>query len=235
MDSKIDQLRSLRLTTEKMHSKLSIEVRHLLDEQHMIDYLDSIRQRVGAANERVAASLFIKRYAFLPVIYMYAMTSWNKKLNLSFENISIETDDSKELWLPNFRFYNLEMESLQGNREKWRTTCIELLYKEHVTPILESISRITKVSKLVLWENIAVYIFWLYEKVLLEENFAKEDFHFIISQAPGNLFGDYTVNPLSRFYKEELGNEPGRRSTCCYSYLTEKSQYCSTCPRCFNR
>ncbi|WP_225986105.1 IucA/IucC family C-terminal-domain containing protein [Psychrobacillus glaciei] len=237
MDLKMDQLRSLRLTTERMHSELSIETTLLLDEQHLKEYVDTIRQRIGAANEKVAASLFMKRYAFLPAIYLYAMTSWNERLNVSYENVSIETDNSKEIWLPNFHFHNLETEISRSNREKWRTTCIESLFKEHVSPIIELLSHITKVSKLILWENVVVYISWLYEKVLLEDrnskeivSRAKEDFHFIISHAPGNLFGDYGVNPISRFYKEDIDYDSRRRSTCCYSHLTTNKQYCSTCP-----
>ncbi|TQR21667.1 IucA/IucC family C-terminal-domain containing protein [Psychrobacillus vulpis] len=237
MDLKINKLRKLRLTTEKMQSTLSIEVSNLLYEQSMRKYLDTLSHHIESSNSKVAASLFVKRYAFLSVIYLYAMTAWNEKLNVNFENISIETDDNEKLWLPNFHFHSLESESLRMDREKWRTNCIETLFKGHLSPILDLLSQTTKVSKLILWENISVYIYWLYETVLMEEGTpsevtfrSKEDFRFIVYRASGEIFGDYDVNPLTRFYYEVHENEVRKRSTCCYSHLTNSDKYCATCP-----
>lgn len=234
MDSKLDKLRKLRLTTEKIHSPLSIEISEILKEQSIVNYLDILSAHIDASNVKVAASLFVKRYSFLTVIYLYAMTAWNEKLNISYENVSIETDESDKLWLPNFHFHHLESETLRADRDEWRSNCIESLFKEHVSPILNLLSQTTKVSKLILWENIAVYIYWLYETVLVEEpieivNRSKEDFQFIMNKAPGHLFGDYDINPLNRYYREEEGKEV-KRSTCCYSHLTNSNKYCKTCP-----
>lgn len=232
----LDKLSKLRLTTEKINSPLSIETSNLQDEQYLGKYLDTLSCFIGASNSKVAASIFVKRYAFLPVIYLYAMTAWNEKLNISYENVSLETDEREKLWLPSFHFQSLETETCHTDRMKWRTDCIESLFKEHVYPIVDILSRTTKVSKLILWENIAVYIYWLYETVLLEEgtpieivNHAKEDFQFIMCQASGNLFGDYDTNPLKMYYRQKHGIEV-RRSTCCYSHLTASKKYCVTCP-----
>ena len=167
MNLNLDKLRTLRLTTEKLDSSLSIETSKLLDESYLKNYLVSLQHHIGAANIKVAASIFIKRYAFMSVIYLYTMTTCNKRLNISFENVSLETKDSDELWLPFFYFHHLDVQNLEGNREDWRESSIESLFKEHLSPILNILSNVAKVSKLVLWENIAVYIFWLYETVLL--------------------------------------------------------------------
>ncbi|TQR16312.1 IucA/IucC family C-terminal-domain containing protein [Psychrobacillus soli] len=235
MDSKLDKLRKLRLTTEKIHSPLSIGISEIVDDQSISNYLDILSTHIGASNAKVAASLFVKRYSFLTVIYLYAMTAWNEKLNISYENVSLQSDESDKLWLPNFYFHQLESETLQADRDEWRANCIELLFKEHISPILNLLSKTTKVSKLILWENIAVYISWLYETVLTDEPIeivdrSKEDFQFIMNRAPGHLFGDYNTNPLNRFYREAQGKEV-RRSTCCYSHLTNSNKYCKTCPR----
>ncbi|GGA38434.1 IucA/IucC family C-terminal-domain containing protein [Psychrobacillus lasiicapitis] len=235
MDSKLDKLRKLRLTTERIHSSLSVEISEILEEQSISNYLDILSTHIGASNTKVAASLFVKRYSFLTVIYLYAMTAWNEKLNVSYKNISLETDDHDKLWLPNFHFHNLESETLHVDRNEWRSYCIEALFKEHISPILNLLSQTTKVSKLILWENIAVYIYWLYGTVLTEEepieivNRSKEDFQFIMNKAPGHLFGDYDINPLNRYCHEGQGIEV-RRSTCCYSHLTNSKKYCKTCP-----
>lgn len=238
MDTRLDELRRFRLTTEEIDSPLSIEVESLLNEQHLVRYLENLGHHLETTDIKVSASIFVKRYAFLAVIYLYAMTSWDEKLNIAYENVSIETDENNELWLPGFHFRDFKLESIQGDRKEWRKRCIEDLFKNHITPILDLLSLTTKVSKLILFENIAVYIFWLYEKVFMEEGTpayivdrSKEDFQYILYEAEGSLFGNDDVNPLVRYYHEVGPNEVRKRSTCCYSYLTDKNQYCSTCPR----
>ncbi|WP_144510862.1 IucA/IucC family C-terminal-domain containing protein [Bacillus sp. FJAT-22090] len=238
MNPRLDKLRKLRLTTEKKKSRLSIEVNALLDEQSLTNYLHILSDHIEASNNKVAASLFVKRYAFLPVIYLYVMTVWNEKLDITYSNLSIQTEDNEKQWLPKFYFHHLRMESLEEDRESWRIDCIKNLFKEHISPVMELLSHTTKVSKLILWENIAIYIFWLYETVLSDDDIpvdialrAKEDFYFLISEATGNLFGDYDVNPLTRYYYEVSNDEVRKRGTCCYSYLTSNREYCSTCPK----
>ena len=51
-------------------------------------------RHIGSPNLKVTASIFVKRYAFLAVIYLYGMTAWNKKLNVSLNNISIQTEEA---------------------------------------------------------------------------------------------------------------------------------------------
>lgn len=237
MDLNLDKLRKLRLTTEKMDSSLSIETVKLLDESYLKEYLVSLQHHIGTTNIKAAASIFFKRYAFLSVIFLYTMTVNNSRLNISFKNVSLETNNSSELWLPRFYIHRLEVQPLEEDRQVWQANSIEFLFKEHISPILSTLSKVTKVSKLVLWENIAVYIFWLYETFLLEEEIsqdiltrAHEDFQFIISPTASMLFGDCRENPLTRFYKEKLGTSSRKRTTCCYSHLTKSQKYCTTCP-----
>lgn len=239
----ISELRQLRLTTENDPSLLSISMKDLLNEETMEAFLTNLALRIEASNEKVAASIFAKRYAFLAVTYLYAMTSWNQKLDISFENLTIETDDREELWLPGFHFNTLGTETLGVDREQWRTNCIESLFKNHLFPVLDCLSQVTKISKLILWENIAVYIFWLYETVLQKEGTdssivdrSKKDFQYIMFQAPGSLFGDYHENPLKRYYNnpifiEEPGKEVRPRKTCCFSHLTKSRRRCASCPQ----
>ncbi|MBA9026196.1 IucA/IucC family C-terminal-domain containing protein [Peribacillus huizhouensis] len=241
-NSQMNKLSKLRLSTSKTDSLLSVQIKDLLNESDLREYLKILGSRIQARNDKVTASIFIKRYAFLSVIYLYAMSAWNEKLSISFENVSIETDDNETLWLPSFRFADLETETFEEDRNKWRKTCLESLFKEHLLPLIDCLARITKVSKLILWENIAVYIYWLYETVLVEEgtqeavkNRAKEDFQFIVFQDSGDIFGNDLKNPLTKYFNEriyikEIGKEVRPRNTCCLSYLTINKQCCQTCP-----
>ncbi|MGE8078717.1 siderophore-iron reductase FhuF [Peribacillus loiseleuriae] len=241
-DLQINKLSKLRLTTSKTDSSLSVQIKDLLHESALKKYLEIVGSRIQAPNDKVTASLFVKRYAFLSVIYLYAMSAWNEKLSISYENVSIETDDNETLWLPSFRLATLKTETFEEDRDKWRKNCLESLFKEHFLPLIDCLARTTKVSKLILWENIAVYIYWLYETVLVEEgvqeaikNRAQDDFQFIVFQDSADMFGNDLKNPLTRYYNEriyieELGKEVRPRKTCCLSYLTINKQRCQTCP-----
>ncbi|WNS74872.1 IucA/IucC family C-terminal-domain containing protein [Bacillus sp. DTU_2020_1000418_1_SI_GHA_SEK_038] len=241
-ESQINELLSFRFTTKQSPSPLSISMNLLQDEQALRDYLEELGKHIGAANEKVTASIFMKRYAFLAVIYLYAMTAWNRRLDISIENVSLESNSQDELWLPRFYFNEVCLERVEGDREKWREKGVKILFHDHLYPLIKSLTKITKVSKLILWENIAVYIYWLYETVLSKEDVmegvagrSQEDFHYLIFQAPGSLFGSYNENPLKRYYNqqiylEELKREVRPRSTCCYSYLTKAKKRCVTCP-----
>lgn len=238
----ISELKQFRVTTDKTSSPLSVQIEALLDEHSMRQYLSQLGKHLGAANDKVTASLFIKRYAFLAVAYLYTMTMNNGKLHISFENVSLETDEQDELWLPKFYFNTFHIETLKENREKWREACVNNLFNKHLYLLLDCLSKVTKVSKLILWENIAIYIYWLYETVLQKEGLtrevllrSKEDFQYILFQAPGSLFGGNNENPLKSYYNEgvyieEYKKEVRLRNTCCYSYLTKSKKRCTSCP-----
>lgn len=242
LESQINELLPFRFTTEKFSSPLSVSMALLQDEQALLDYLEELGKHIGAANEKVTASIFMKRYAFLAVIYLYAMTVWKSRIEISFENVSLESNSQDDLWLPRFYFNEVRLEMVESDQEKWRENSVNVLFREHLYPLVKSLSKATKVSKLILWENIAVYIFWLYESVFGKDDVpedvvrrSKEDFHYIIFQAPGSLFGSYHENPLKRYYNqliylEELDAEVRPRNTCCYSYLTKAKKRCVTCP-----
>jgi ferric iron reductase protein FhuF len=230
----IKQLEKFRLSNNRTHSPLSIRMDRLFDENELIAYLQSVQQKIGARNQAVAVSMLLKRYSFLVAMVLYAMSVWNKHLLLSFDQIWMETDDELETWLPTFRFESLECTVADENRGKWREKTIQLLFAEHIALFIEQLRKIANISPLILWENIAIYIVWLYE-TLLEENKSVhihnriyDDFLFVIQEADGRLFGPYSQNPLRRFWKGEKGER--RRTTCCLYYQTAAQSHCRTCP-----
>ncbi|MDA6131078.1 ferric iron reductase, partial [Escherichia coli] len=91
---------------------------------------------------------------------------------------------------------------IEEEREKWREDALRTLFNGHIFPVLNGIANEANVSKLILWENIAIYLFWLYEKILPLETHserAAEDFEFNLEKASGNLFGCEKTNPLKKF------------------------------------
>ncbi len=250
MDNKLSEqeiyiLKGMRLTDRKAESDLSIELSEVYkDDQRLVQYLQNIKQEIGSPNEKVSASIFIKRYAYLAVIYLFAMTAWNKRLNISIPNISIVSAKRDGLWLPNLYLKDLSFnEANRMHREEWRRESVAELFRDHFFPLINYLVKVTKISKFILWENIAVYIFWLYESVLTKSEEitvrvrALDDLEFIMNDAPGALFGDYHENPLTKYYVKPISNtelnlEIRQRKTCCFSCKLEiNPKRCKNCPQ----
>lgn len=232
----IQLLQKYRLSERLVNS---FNVVDLQDDWFLRKFIKNLAETIGAPTEKIAASIFIKRYAFLAVISLYAMTAWNKKVNVSLENVSMENVDyGKETWLPLFSLKDVTFEDWNGqNRDRWRKTILEDLFAKNIYPIIEKLEKTFHISKLILWENIAVYLFWLYENELKDsanENIEK-DFRYLVLEAEGPLFGRYNLNPLHKYfgektYLEEWEEEIRIRKTCCFSYQLPAGKRCKTCP-----
>jgi ferric iron reductase protein FhuF len=209
----------------------------LLEEGKMLAFLEDVSREFQAPDLTVAASVFSKRFAFVPAIFLYALSAWDKKLLLSLDQLWIQSSEKDGNWLPEYYFKKLKAEKFAGgDREAWRDEAIQLLFKDCVYPILDELSKQANLSKYILWENISVYIFWIYGNILEQTKAHSGDFDYIVNKAPGYLFGPFTRNPLQRFYTEpvyleEVNDYVRVRKTCCFNYqLGEKRTYCNTCP-----
>lgn len=248
-ETELNQLKNYRFTLEKVHeeSDLSIRLNELIQKDQLRTFISRASEHIGSPNVKVTASMFIKRYAFLSAIYLYAMTAFNKRFHIQLEHMHLQTDEQDPLWLPTFYFSKWRISEPTGDRDQWRYEAIADFFSNIVTPIVESVKTESKQSKLLLWENIAIYIFWLYESVLAEHEDeevcgrAVEDLQFIAQLAPGSLFGHYHENPIKRHFHDkryipELGEEVRVRTTCCFFYaLTGTPDRCRICPQTCNR
>lgn len=243
-EDEIQQLKKFRLCEQSSPSDLSIAVSDLLDKEKLQNFLSKLQDTIDAPDKAVTASMFLKRYGFFAVLSLYSMTILDKQLNVSCENVSIETEFNNEIsvWLPNFRLTSLECDSPLENRQQWRDKYLNSLFSEHIHLVIDVLSREAKISKFILWENIAIYIFWLYDMLLEDEQFNKhratieEDYKYIVETAKGNLFGPYNRNPITRYYTKKMyfpehDKEIRVRKTCCFYYqTTSQSDHCLTCP-----
>jgi ferric iron reductase protein FhuF len=233
-----------RLTSCSLPSPLSIKGSDLLDEARLNDYLLKVKNKMEAVNLMVAASLFVKRYSFAVLSALYSMSVWNKSLNFSIQNISMETlNDDNQLWLPSFKFHDLSAAPCpEDNRSTWRETVLKNIFRHHVDALFTKIMRVSKLPKLIMWENLYIYILWMYNELLNDQSLShihvqiQEDLDYILQTGPGHLFGSYHKNPFIKYdqlpsYDEETGQEVKIRKTCCFAYLTiMKGQHCKTCP-----
>lgn len=247
-ENEYNQLKNYRFTLEQQNedSDLSITLSELVETKSLRSFLDRVSDHIHSPNVKVTASMFIKRYSYLAAMYLFSMTAFNKRFELTLEHMHLQTDDEDPLWLPTYYFSKWRVSEPGEDRKKWREEGIHDFFSNIVTPVVEGVKLETKQSKLVLWENIAIYIFWLYESVLTQDSNeqlrerAKDDLQFIVAEAPGSVFGDYLVNPIKRHFHEkrfvpELGEEVRVRTTCCFFYaLTGTTDRCKICPKTCN-
>lgn len=237
-------LSNYRFAAAEPEKDVQIDFRLFMAEATMGVYLKRYNKGLKAPDMKTAASVFMKRHAFLAVLYLYSMSAFNKKLDVSPGNIILADAIKDGLWLPDFYLKSKSADLCPvGLRETWRMEAVRHLFADNLFPVMDAISKSAKISKLILWENVTVYIFWLYEKILSQTEDhevkarAAEDFSFLVESAPGRLFGRYNNNPIARYYSEPVYQEETDsyiriRKTCCFSYmLKEKGNYCKTCPR----
>jgi len=248
-DDELLQLKKYRYDVKQGNSFC---IEKLLDESFLKDFMKNLSMAIGSPTEKAAASIFIKRYAFLAVITLYAMTVWNKKINFSLDNVNMEAPEHGQNWLPKFSLSDMTVQDWDTSvpRLQWRDLVLKELFSNNISPIISKLGKNARISSFILWENISVYLFWLYEIELKDYNSenAIDDFHYLIVEASGQLFGDYKENPLQKFYVkktylEDQDVEIRIRKTCCFSYQTAEGTRCKTCPcthianngRCYDR
>ncbi|WP_054028829.1 ferric iron reductase [Bacillus sp. FJAT-28004] len=221
----------------------SVRASDLLDEENCSNYLDRLTALLQSPSKMITASQFFKRYAFVTTVpLLYAMTVYNKGLDLSVENCFLESSPGHS-WLEHVSLANIEVEMPEASeRNVWRNTVILDHFAGNLGKLIAVMSKVANVPKPILWENVAVRVLSLYEKRIgvtgeQQEQFrGRADFQYLIHQAPGALFGE-KQNPISRFYGKptfsSVSNTPTRvRKTCCFYYeVSSVEEYCSTCPK----
>ncbi|MEH7440799.1 siderophore-iron reductase FhuF [Bacillus sp. JJ1122] len=238
----IKELSKFRFAAELPDGVTPIAFTSLLEESSMNNLLRKLEAEMSAPDLKTTASVWMKRHAFLAVIYLYAMSVFNKQLNAAPDSLLLVEMKKDGLWLPDFYFKSKSaLICSDEGRNEWRREAVRHLFMDNIFPVMEALGKAAKISKLILWENVAVYIYWLYEKVVAEhadeaiKARAAEDFDYVIQLAPGSLFGNYHQNPLARYHAEPDYQEDADfvrvRKTCCFTYKLNAKGYCKTCPK----
>ena len=235
---------ALRLRREDQRDRLrSLPAAELLDEGRCAALLDQLGPLILSPSRRITASLLGKRQSFLLTgACLYALSAFDKGLQLSLDNVFIEYGHDDGLWTSSLPLRSLAVSRPEtGDRDAWREAVAGQLFAGLLQPLWESFHQVTGVSRRILWENTAVRVYSLYERRLAKLDCAEtrqrcaDDFHWLTRVAPASLFGlDY--NPLAHFNRPFTSLDDGARHvrfrrTCCFYYqASEPVEYCSTCP-----
>ncbi|WP_347862516.1 IucA/IucC family C-terminal-domain containing protein [Salimicrobium sp. PL1-032A] len=215
-----------------------IEAEELLTREGMEKLLNHLHIYMESESFLTTGSLLGKRFGYYAVtVPIVLMTVFDKFPDVSPENAAYVRIDENPKWFPKYRLKNKEVTVPEGDRREWIEENLRQLFRNHLTPQFFHIHRTTRISKKVLWESVAVYLFWLYERKLpewydgeeLEE--LRKDFHFIVDEMDGEPFGE-KKNPLTYFKSQPVLESGAReRKCCCLSYrLHEESTFCKVCP-----
>ncbi|WP_369920329.1 IucA/IucC family C-terminal-domain containing protein [Marinomonas polaris] len=246
-----DVLAAFGLKPYQQDEPLAIDSSKLLDDALCLETLQKIMPELGAPNLKVTASLVIKRVAFLTLApVLYAMSGFDKGLDASIENSVFEYPLESKMWLSKMPLKTTAVsvwkDSDKEDRNAWRKEILNKAFSGHLTLLVEQFYRLTKVSRRILWENVAVRVFSIYEQRILvnvvEEmrSKAQADYAYLLDKSTTDLFG-LNENPLTAFYRDKqltaLSENPIRvRRTCCFYYqATEPPVYCGSCPLPFKK
>ncbi|TKI68083.1 hypothetical protein FC756_11290 [Lysinibacillus mangiferihumi] len=224
-------------------SPYSISSKDLLYEEHCRQYLQTISPIFNSTSLITTASLFAKRYSVLTMAApLFAMSMLQKGINAAIDNVRVESSYQEDLWLPKIALADAQV-FLPISRAEWRDQILQSLFADNMAKVWKALSTTAKVSKAVLWEHAAMYVHWFYETQFRqgaserEIAFLEEDYHYIMTEAPGEIFGE-RKNPFTRYNTPKVmtrgTDKPIRlRKTCCYYYLTseEEHDYCISCPK----
>lgn len=231
----MDELKTFNidLENEKPHE---ISITDLLNEEKCLAYLHKQMIQIKAPNLSVTASMISKRYAYLVVSStLYSMVEFNCALHLPVKACALSNE--RKLCIQAGMCKWQEVNSME--REEWRENVLRDLFSDHITPVLATLKKATRISPAILWENIAIRINSIYRKTLSKEvdpikiERLYSDFYFL-KNASGDLF-NLNENPIREYLKigEELKLNPCRK-TCCMYYKLEKDVeeigYCGNCP-----
>jgi len=226
-----DELQSLsrfRLVSERTDALIRVSRTSLLKREQLKGVLMSLQEYLALPSLKVAASIFVKRYSFFILMHFYALSVWRKRLRLSAEDIELEVGNEQErLWIPSFYARSVLSETLS---EDQYLSSFESIIETHIVPIFHQLQSLTNIPQKVMWENLYVYVKWMYEQLLHDETLSsihksiQADYDYLMDEAQGAPFGE-VHNPFKQFHSLQ-----GKRQTCCYSYCMEKKNYCSSCP-----
>ena len=232
--------RYFRLRTCAEADIRNVTAHSLLDTDTCRGMLTTMMPLIGAPDLSITASLFVKRLAFLITgNVLYAMSVFDKGLILSLSNSRLEYAHDNGLWTSSLPADMTESVAPDDGRDRWREVIVGALFKDFLSPLLDALSRVSALPVQILWENVSVRVYSLYQGRMdcldpQQEQRRQADYGWLLNQADASVFG-LPWNPLKRFnrpLKQTANGEKVRfRRTCCFYYKASSPvEYCHNCP-----
>ncbi|NMD68665.1 hypothetical protein HHO41_00080 [Bacillus sp. DNRA2] len=193
--------------------------------------LQYAKESIGNDRDRVAASMFFRRYAFVMTAQLFMLSKHRVAWQGELQDISIIDDGNNPHWLPTFFLKNNDWVKVEEDKV---ADSIRSILAKFGAALLLAVAAKTKTSRLVLWENIWSYTLWMYAELLKESDISpkvEKDLAILLNdevwagiekQSPFKKFlGDKTVPESVQSFK---------RVTCCFYYEIDGNDKCAYCP-----
>ncbi|TYS14698.1 hypothetical protein FZC78_18010 [Rossellomorea vietnamensis] len=82
-----EMLRSFRFFTERPAESELTSAAQLINPEGMEAFFQKYSGKIGSEDKKVLSSLLLKRYAFAAVISLFSFSVFNKRLNVSPDNV----------------------------------------------------------------------------------------------------------------------------------------------------
>ncbi|MDP4553435.1 siderophore-iron reductase FhuF [Alkalihalobacillus macyae] len=215
------------------------KIERILDEEKITEILQGLVDEGHFPNLFVAGSQFMKRYGIMTIApIFFAFTMWNKRIEAGPDQLGYRIEFEQDSWTMKLAVRNEWIGP--ENRTDARAKLANELINQNLAPFVETMVKATKLSATILWENAAIYLFWIYETLIPskgneeQKQRAKEDFHYIVHQFQCTSFTCGT-NPFLPYYTEKKERAEGTmrtRKTCCLrDQISPDTMCCKTCPK----
>lgn len=177
-----------------------------------------IQDILDAPNLAVTASTIGKRVGFLGAVLTYAYLHYGMKFTIDVNEIALTKSETNSKWLPNYYLGHACVISDEEVDVEWIATNV---YGKLLAPVIDSLSKVKGLSRIVLLENCYIYMTWIFEKKKLDMAI----FHKLV-ELPSERFGTGKSHPLQLF-----SQNCETRTTCCLYYLLpDAEKNCKKCP-----
>lgn len=193
--------------------------------------LNYTKERIGNGRDRVAASMWFRRYAFVITAQFFMLSKYRLAWQGELQDISIIDDPNDQQWLPTFLFQRDDWVEVNEDGVKGAFTTILTKFG---AALLLPVATKTKTSRLVLWENIWSYSLWMYDGLLKEAAIAarvENDLSILLSDEVWQ--GIEKRSPFKTFLSKKTVPESVqsfKRVTCCFYYEIKGNDKCPYCP-----
>ncbi|MGG4264998.1 (2Fe-2S)-binding protein [Peribacillus simplex] len=199
--------------------------------KHVDELIEYAQARSGAETSRIAISMWFRRYAFFVTAQFYMFSKHRLIWEGTLQDIGILDDPEDEHWLPDFL---LKINRWRNVTEKESSSALHSILNSFGADAIRTFSGTTKISRLVLWENIWSYTVWMYSELLKQTDIKTR-----VGRDIERLLEDETWlnietrSPFKRFIGEKSIPEsmnPYKRVTCCLYFRIEGQDKCAYCP-----
>jgi ferric iron reductase protein FhuF len=202
----------------------AVRLNDLLDSACFDREIDPYQRRFPGVDRRALVSLWSLSYlSMVGIGVMVAGVVYNVRLPLALSELSVLHDQDgrpSALVLPHA---GLRSERPVG------ADMLQALVFEHCAPLVDAIARGQKVSKRMLWTNLAVYLDWILREIGAHIGAEAVAESMAALQAPH--FSNGMINPLHGLLRPENGSGEPRRKVCCLRYCVPGVGGCGgVCP-----